>query len=64
MSRIRMKMDNEDSRKFWASFPESSAEANENIVLPSLGEPWWEAEKELSPTLLSVNVKKEGQNHL
>jgi len=53
MNSIKKKMDNEDSRRFWDSFPRP--ETNEiKIALPSIGESWWEAEKELSPSLLSL----------
>jgi hypothetical protein len=54
MERIKKKMDNEASLRFWESFP-NSEDAKSNLILPSLGESWWEAEKELSPILLSVS---------
>ena len=53
MTRIKKKMDTEDSRSFWNSFPSSETEDKRN-ALPSIGESWWEAEKELSPSLLSI----------
>jgi hypothetical protein len=52
MNRIKKKMDNEDSRSFWDSFPRPETDER-RIALPSIGESWWEAEKELSPGLLS-----------
>ena len=58
MSRIKMKMDSEASRMFWETFPRSQNETDKKVILPSLGDLWWEAEKELSPTLLSVKTSK------
>ena len=52
MGSIKKNLDTEASRRFWESFPKRE-DNDENIVLPSLGEAWWEAEKELSPSFLS-----------
>jgi hypothetical protein len=51
MNSIKKKMDNEDSRRFWDSFPRPETDERQ-ISLPSIGEAWWEAEKELSTSLL------------
>jgi hypothetical protein len=53
MNSIKKKMDNEDSRRFWDSFPRPETDEKQ-ISLPSIGEAWWEAEKELSTSLLSL----------
>ena len=50
-------MDTEESRKFWESFPKRK-DADDRRVLPSLGDCWWEAEKELSPSLLGKTWKE------
>ena len=55
--KIRKRMDNEESRKFWESFP-IPRPGDENIVLPSLGENWWEGERELSIGLLDIIDKE------
>lgn len=49
--RIKRKIDTEANRNFWASFPEEN-EGHTKLVLPFLGDPWWEIEKELSASLL------------
>ena len=51
MSGIKKKMDSEESRLFWESCSDSES-TDEEIVLPSIGDDWWEAENELSPALL------------
>jgi hypothetical protein len=53
MITIKKKMDNEASRRFWESFPRPGPHDKE-IVLPSIGESWWEEEKKLSYSLLSL----------
>jgi hypothetical protein len=50
MKRIRRSLRTRASREFWRSFPEG----DKDVVTPPIGENWWEAEKELSPNLLSV----------
>jgi hypothetical protein len=61
MGSLKKKMDTEESRRFWESFPtleDSKYESYDEIVLPSLGDAWWEAETELSPSLLSTPKKR------
>jgi len=60
MNRIKKKMDNEASRNFWDSFPKNEDENQSTMVLPSLGESWWEAETDLSISLLSLKEKDKG----
>jgi len=61
MSKLKLNMDTEESRKFWESWPtlkNSKYKSYDEIVLPSLGDAWWEAEKELSPSLLGKTWKE------
>ena len=51
--RVWKNMDTEESRAFWESFPKRD-ESKKAEALPSIGEAWWEAEKELSLSLLSI----------
>lgn len=41
-SKIIKNMDDEDSRAFWASFPDG---VQDSTSLPDIGAPWWEAEE-------------------
>jgi hypothetical protein len=52
-TKMTKKIDNEYSRRFWDSFQRPETDEKQ-IALPSIGESWWEAEKELSPSLLSL----------
>jgi len=49
---IKKRMDTDESRLFWKCFPKYD-KSIEETPLPFIGEDWWNAEKELSPNLLS-----------
>jgi hypothetical protein len=47
---MKKKMDTQESRDFWASFPVPD---DNDEPMPSIGCNWWDQESSLSPCLLS-----------
>lgn len=50
---ITMRMETDSDRQFW-SVSDDDVDCTED--LPHIGDAWWDAEKELSPTLLPIII--------